>query len=77
MPERIHADLNVDLVGIPSYGHSLLIPLQGIRNVESLVVNLKTLKASGLLEDQTSPFRNLKSLKLRSPYLSPRECLQQ
>ncbi|KAJ4841515.1 hypothetical protein Tsubulata_012668 [Turnera subulata] len=66
LPSLRHADLDVDLRGFPTYGHRLLKPLQGIRNVESLGINLKALKASGLLENQTSPFRNLKSLKLRS-----------
>ncbi|KAJ4841517.1 hypothetical protein Tsubulata_012671 [Turnera subulata] len=59
LPTLRHAELNVDREGL-----SVKV-LQGIRNVESLVINFKAVKESGLLENQNSPFRNLKSLKFR------------
>ncbi|KAJ4841519.1 hypothetical protein Tsubulata_012675, partial [Turnera subulata] len=70
LPSLRHADLNVVRGGLHTYRQRSVKVLQGICNVESLVINLKALEESGLLENQTSPFRNLKSLKFR--YTFPR-----
>ncbi|KAJ4841276.1 hypothetical protein Tsubulata_048378, partial [Turnera subulata] len=63
LPSLRYADLKVYRGRLQTYGHKLLKVLQGIRNVESLVINLKALQESGLLENRKSPFRNLKDLK--------------
>ncbi|KAJ4840942.1 hypothetical protein Tsubulata_023068 [Turnera subulata] len=68
LPSLRHADLDVNLGRLPKYGHSMVKVLQGIRNVESLVINLKALEESGLLENQNSRFRNLKYLKFRDMF---------
>ncbi|KAJ4841307.1 hypothetical protein Tsubulata_039353 [Turnera subulata] len=68
LPSLRHAELEVG--NAEYYRQRLLKLLNGISNVESLVLNsllLQALNDSGLLENLASPFPNLKSLKFHSP----------